>query len=133
MRNYELSVLFHPDLEMNPDPAFDKVRKAITQAGGKILNEENEGKKRLSYKIGDQAFALYYYADVSLPADAPEKINTALGLADEVIRSLLVRTDERKSKYAKLRTEAEAREGAHAPESEVDSEDTTKDNNEEDN
>lgn len=133
MRNYELSVLFHPDLEMNPDPAFEKVRKTIEQVGGKVLNEENEGKKRLAYKIGSQNFALYYYADVSLPSDAPEKINSTLGIADEVIRCLLVRTDERKAKYAEKRAEAEAREAARTPEESEDSEETKDTNEEEDN
>ena len=26
MKEYELSVLFHPDLEMNLDPALDKIK-----------------------------------------------------------------------------------------------------------
>ena len=29
MKEYELSILFHPDLEMNLDPALDKVKKLI--------------------------------------------------------------------------------------------------------
>ena len=128
MKEYELSVLFHPDLEMNPDPALDKVRKTISQAGGKIINEENEGKKRLSYKIGDHAFALYYYADVSLPSDAPSKINSALGIADEVIRCLLVRTDARKAKFAKRRTEAEAHDISRAEVTAAASSDDTQNN-----
>ena len=43
MKEYELTVLFHPDLEMNIDPALDKVKKIITSNGGKIISEENEG------------------------------------------------------------------------------------------
>lgn len=109
MKDYELTVLVHPDLEMNPDPALDKVRKAITNAGGKITKEEDEGKKRLSYKIGNQDFALYYYFDVALPSDAPSKISSNLNIADEVLRHLLVRVDERKAKLAAKRAEAEAK------------------------
>ena len=109
MKDYELTVLVHPDLEMNPDPALDKVRKAITSAGGKITKEEDEGKKRLSYKIGNQDFALYYYFDVALPSDAPSKISSNLNIADEVLRHLLVRVDERKAKLAAKRAEAEAK------------------------
>lgn len=100
MKDYELTVLAHPDLEMNPDPALDKVRKTIEQFGGKIIKEENEGKKRLAYKIGKQDFALYYYFDVSLPSDAPSKISSTLNITDEVLRHLLVRVDERKVKLA---------------------------------
>lgn len=100
MKDYELSILFHPDLEMNLDPALDKIKSLIEANKGTIVKEEAEGKKRLSYKIKGQDYAVYYYYDLQLPAEAPQKINTALGIADEVLRSLLVRTDERKAKYA---------------------------------
>ena len=98
MKEYELSVLFHPDLEMNLDPALDKVKKIIEQAGGKITKEENDGKKRLAYSISGQDFAVYYYMVLSLPADAPSKISSTLNITDEVLRYLLVRVDERKAK-----------------------------------
>lgn len=114
MKDYELTVLIHPDLEMNPDPALDKVRKTISSAGGKITKEEDDGKKRLSYKIGKQEFALYYYFDVSLPSDAPSKISSNLNITDEVLRHLLVRVDERKAKFAARRAEAEAKEAKQA-------------------
>ena len=65
MKDYELSVLFHPDLEMNLDPALDKVKKLIEQTGGKITKEENEGKKRLAYSLKGQDYAIYYYFNVS--------------------------------------------------------------------
>ena len=54
MKEYELSILFHPDLEMNLDPALDKVKKTITTLGGDITKEESDGKKRLAYKISGQ-------------------------------------------------------------------------------
>ena len=98
MKDYELSVLFHPDLEMNLDPALDKVKKIIETAGGKIDKEENEGKKRLAYPINGQDFAIYYYFNVALPAEAPAKISSVLNITDEVLRYLLVRVDERKAK-----------------------------------
>ena len=110
MKDYELTVLVHPDLEMNPDPALDKVKKTIAQAGGTITKEENDGKKRLAYKIGKQEFSLYYYFDVSLPSDAPNKISSSLNITDEILRHLLVRVDERKAKLAAKRAEAEAKE-----------------------
>ena len=100
MKDYELSILFHPDLEMNLDPALDKVKSLIEANTGVIIKEEAEGKKRLSYKINGQDYAVYYYYDLQLPPEAPQKLNTALGIADEVLRSLLVRTDARKAKYA---------------------------------
>ena len=51
MKEYDFCVLFHPDLEMNIDPALNKVKKIIESNDGKILKEESEGKKRLAYII----------------------------------------------------------------------------------
>ena len=44
MREYELTVLIHPDLEMNLEPATDKIKALIEGNGGKITKEANEGK-----------------------------------------------------------------------------------------
>ena len=69
MKPYELTVLVHPD-----------------------------GKKRMAYAIKGQEHALYYFFEVELPVSAPAKINSALGISDEVMRMLLVKVDERKVK-----------------------------------
>lgn len=98
MRNYELTVLFHPDLEMNLDPALDKVKKLIELSGGKITKEENDGKKRMAYSIAAQDFAVYYYFELELPTNALSKISSVLNITDEVLRYLLVTVDERKLK-----------------------------------
>jgi len=109
MKAYELSILFHPDLEMNLDPAIDKVKKLIENAGGKVAKEENDGKKRLAYSINGQDFAVYYYMDLELPADAPAKLSATLNIADEVLRYLLVKTDERRAKIAAEKEEKAAK------------------------
>ena len=96
MKEYELSVLYHPDLEMNIDPALAKVKKVVESAGGTIDSVEDDGKKRLAYDIKGQTFAIYYYYIVSLPPEAPAKISSVLNITDEVLRYLLVRKDERR-------------------------------------
>lgn len=105
MKDYELSILFHPDLEMNLDPALDKVHKLIEANGGNITHEEPEGKKRMAYSIKGQDFAVYYYIDVQLPPEAPDKINGVMNITDEILRALLVKVDPRKDKYAARRAE----------------------------
>lgn len=100
MRNYELTVLYHPDLEMNMEPATAKVKDIIEKNGGKIVKEEDDGKKRLAYSIKNQDFALYRFYEVELPVDAPAKIESILNITDEVLRHLLVTVDERKLKAA---------------------------------
>lgn len=95
MKEYELTVLIHPDLEAAIDAPLQKVRDIITSAGGEIVKEDNWGKKRLAYQIERQDFAMYVYMDVRLPADAPLKISNTLNITDEVLRYLLVTVDEK--------------------------------------
>ncbi|MDO5451468.1 MAG: 30S ribosomal protein S6 [Candidatus Saccharibacteria bacterium] len=106
MKNYELTIVFHPDLEMNLDPALEKVKKTLEANQAKIITEENDGKKRLTYPIGKQDFGIYYYMELELPAAAPAKISSTFNISDEILRYLLVRRDERKAKFAALREAA---------------------------
>lgn len=99
MRQYELTVLIHPDLEMNLEPATDKIKKLIESVNGTITKENNEGKKRLSYAVKKQEYAVYYYYELDLPdRDSAERIQKVLEITDEVLRYLLVTVDERKAK-----------------------------------
>ncbi len=93
MKEYELIVLIHPDLEADLDPALKKVRQLITDNDGEIVKEDNWGKKKLAYRINKEDFAIYVYFDLKLPATAPIKINNNLNIADEVLRYLLVKVD----------------------------------------
>ncbi len=95
MKDYELTVLIHPDLEADLEKPLAKVRDIITGAGGSVTREDNWGKKKLAYPIAREEFAVYVYMDVQLPADAPLKISNTLNITEEVIRYLLVKVDEK--------------------------------------
>ena len=95
MKDYELTVLIHPDLESDLEKALDKVRKLVTANGGEVVKEDNWGKKKLAYNIKGEAFAVYVAMDVKLPAAAPLKISNTLNITDEVLRYLLVKAEER--------------------------------------
>jgi small subunit ribosomal protein S6 len=110
VKEYELTVLIHPDLEMSLDVPLSKIRDIITGAGGKITKEDNWGKKKLAYQIEGQDFAIYALFNVELPADAPLKISNILNITDEAIRYLLVKKDEKLEKMKKLANEKKDQE-----------------------
>ena len=93
MKEYELTVLIHPDLEVDIEAPLAKLRKLIKSTGGDIISEDNWGKKKLAYRIKNEDFAVYVYFDLSLPADAPLKISNTLNITDEILRYLLVTAD----------------------------------------
>lgn len=93
MKEYELTVLIHPDLEADLETPLNKVRDIIKAAGGTIAREDNWGKKKLAYPITREEFAVYVYMDLELPAEAPLKISNTFNITDEVLRYLLVKAD----------------------------------------
>lgn len=109
MKEYELAVLIHPDLESDLDKALDKVRALITDNGGEIIKEDNWGKKKLAYQVKREDFAVYVYFEVNLPADAPLKISNILNITDEVLRYLLVKADEKLRQALAEQKEREAK------------------------
>jgi len=98
VKEYELTVLVHPDLEVDIETPLTKIRGIISSAGGSIVSEDNWGKKKLAYRIKKEDFAVYVYFDIKLPADAPLKISSIFNITDEILRYLLVTVDEKSRK-----------------------------------
>lgn len=119
MNEYELTVLIHPDLEANLDAALDKVRALIKDNGGEITKEDNWGKKKLAYTIRREDFAVYVYFEVKLPSNAPLKISNVLNITDEVLRYLLVKTDEKTRRALAEQKEREAKAATEAVDEEA--------------
>lgn len=90
---YELTVLLHPDLEIDLEKPLSKVEKIITDNGGKIANKDNWGKKKLAYAIKKQDFAVYVLFEVEVVPENANKIQSLLNITDEVIRYLMVEKD----------------------------------------
>lgn len=111
MREYELTVLLHPDLEADLETPLKKVRAIITDNGGKIVSEDNWGKKRLAYRIKKEDFAVYVYFELELPATVTAKISNIFNITDEVLRYLLVSVDPRaKALLAEEKAKSESKE-----------------------
>lgn len=125
-KEYEVAVLYHPDLEIDLDKPLKKVEKVLVDNGGNITNVDNWGKRKLAYPIKKQDHAVYVFYTVELPGESVSKIESTLNITDEVIRFLIVKPDPRiKEALAAREAEAEAA-GAEQDEAE-DKEDTTED------
>lgn len=90
---YEIAVLYHPDLEVDLSKAEEKVTKMVTNGGGKILSTDNWGKRKLAYTIAKHDYAVYVFYTVELPGSAVQKMEATLNITDEVIRYLISRPD----------------------------------------
>jgi small subunit ribosomal protein S6 len=93
MNQYEIAVLYHPDLEIDLEKAAAKVEKILTDNGGKVVNQDNWGKRKLAYPIKKNEHAVYVFYTVELPAENVRKVEGVLNITDEVIRFLITRPD----------------------------------------
>ena len=127
MNPYEVAVLYHPDLEIDLEKASTRVEKIFTDNGGKIVNTDNWGKRKLAYPIKKNEHALYVFYTVELPAANVQKVESTLNITDEVIRFLITRPDLKAIAKAEQAKAEKAKKAAERGESaEESSEDDTK-------
>jgi small subunit ribosomal protein S6 len=108
LNTYEVAVLYHPDLEIDLEKAESRVKKIITDNGGKITNTDNWGKRKLAYPINKQDFAVYVFYTVDMESEGVAKVEQTFNITDEIIRFLITRPDFK----AKAKAEALAAEKA---------------------
>ncbi|HTE57519.1 MAG TPA: 30S ribosomal protein S6 [Verrucomicrobiae bacterium] len=93
MAQYEIAVLYHPDLEVDLSKAEEKVNKIIADNGGKVTATDNWGKRKLAYAINKQEHAIYVFYTVEMPGEGVKKVESILNITDEVIRYLITKPD----------------------------------------
>lgn len=93
MNQYEIAVLYHPDLEIDLDKAEGKVTKIITDNGGVVASTDNWGKRKTSYPIKGHEHAVYAFYAVDMPGAGVAKVESTLNITDEVIRFLITKPD----------------------------------------
>lgn len=108
MNKYELTVLYHPDLEVDLEKGEQRVKKIIDDNKGKIVNTDNWGKKKLAYPINKLESAVYVFYTVEVDSTSMQKIESTLNITDEVVRYLIVKIDPKEqAKIAEAKAAAE--------------------------
>ncbi|WP_068398884.1 30S ribosomal protein S6 [Kribbia dieselivorans] len=94
MRQYELMVIFDPELDERSVPeTLDKFLTVITKDGGTIDNIDHWGRRRLSYEIKKKAEGTYAVATFTCEPATSKELDRQLGLNEQVLRTKLLRTN----------------------------------------
>ena len=123
MYQYEIAVLYHPDLEVDLSKAEERVKKIVTDNGGKVIKDDNWGKRKLAYPIKGNEHAIYVFYTVELPGETVRKVESTLNIAGEVIRFLITRPDLKAIAKAEAQKAEKAEQAAKRGEREDDSKD----------
>lgn len=132
MNQYEIAVLYHPDLEIDLGKGSSRVEKIIADNGGKIVNTDSWGKRKLAYPIKKNEHAVYVFYTVEMPSANVQKVESTLNITDEVIRFLITRPDLKAIAKAEAAKAEKAKRAAERGETaDDDSGESERDNDEE--
>lgn len=91
MREYEVAIIYHPDLEIDLEKAQAKITKIFTDLKGTVQKTDNWGKRKLAYPIDKQDSGIYVFYRVEMPGENVAKLDATLNITTEVIRHLVVK------------------------------------------
>jgi small subunit ribosomal protein S6 len=127
VNQYEIAILYDPDLEIDLDKATSRVEKIFTDNGGKVKNADNWGKRKLAYPIKKHETAVYVIYTVDVPGANVAKIESTLNITDEVIRFLITRPDLKAIAKAEAAKAEKAKKAAERGETSEDDEEEKED------
>lgn len=107
---YEMMVIIQPEVDERQVPAYlDKYLKVITDAEGTIENVDIWGKRKFAYEIQKKNEGIYAVVDFTATSEATQELDRQLGLADDVMRTKILRAEEAIAMVASEAKRAEAK------------------------
>ena len=98
MKNYELMVIFKPNLDAEEvDKAIEKLESTINEFGGSVVSTEKSGRKKLAYDIQNFRDGFFSTLVLALPADKVAEFKRQLRLTDSILRTMFVETKAKAS------------------------------------
>jgi small subunit ribosomal protein S6 len=87
MRNYEVVLIIHPDLDENAlKSLLDRVQGWITDSGGTIDKMDMWGKRRMAYYIRKQREGQYVYLETQFAPTFSAELDRNLRFLEPVMR-----------------------------------------------
>ena len=91
---YETMYILRPDIaEDKVTSHIDKYNKLLEESGGKILDSQMRGKRRLAYQIAKHREGIYVQLSHQGDGQHIFKIEKAMRLSEDVIRYLTVKQE----------------------------------------
>jgi small subunit ribosomal protein S6 len=115
---YEIAMLYHPDLEIDLEKATSKIEKILADNKATITKTDNWGKRKLAYPIAKQDFAVYVFYTIEMPGENVRKVEQTFNITDEVIRFLITKPDLKAIAKAETMKAEKAKKAAERGDSE---------------
>lgn len=113
-QHYELLYVIPGSVTDEDVPATKtKITDLVKTAGATLTQEQDLGRKKLAYRIGQHYQGVYQYAEFDADAAVMQNINNLMQLSQEVLRFLITQRDSEPAEIiaerAKLRESIQAK------------------------
>jgi small subunit ribosomal protein S6 len=119
MRVYEELFILKPDtVEEEVDGFVEQIQHVITNGKGTVDKTDKWGVRKLAYRVQKYSEGLYVLIQFSSTPDLVKEVERRMRVADQVIKFITVRIDEKQKKIEKrkkARDKRAARRPAPAP------------------
>ncbi|WP_028928662.1 30S ribosomal protein S6 [Pseudonocardia asaccharolytica] len=97
MRHYEFMVILDPSLdERTVTPSLETFLNVVRSDGGSVEKVEVWGKRRLAYEIAKHSEGIYAVLEITAEPATVAELDRQLGLNESVLRTKVLRRDQRK-------------------------------------
>lgn len=97
---YEMTFIVVPNIsEAEYKKVAGKFESMVTESGGKIINTEHWGQKKLAYPIRRNTSGYYCYVEFSSTGDLISKLEREFGYDEKILRYLTVKLDRHALEY----------------------------------
>lgn len=91
MRYYETTYILSPDISAEEKQAIQNKLKDVIQRHGRLVKEEDWGRRRLAYPIEHKDYGNYIYLVYEAQESTVHKLEHEMNLLPEILRYLSVR------------------------------------------
>ena len=96
MRHYEVMIILDPSQdERTVAPSLDKFLEIVRKDNGTVENVDVWGKRRLAYPIDKKEEGVYTVVTLDCASETVQELDRRLNLNDSVIRTKVLRTDNK--------------------------------------
>ncbi len=103
MTNKKYETIFIVDASQGEEQIAALVEKfkSLISGAGEIESVDEWGKRRLAYPINDLTEGYYVLVNFSCPPEFPKELQRVFNITDGILRSIVIRKDEKENKLEK--------------------------------
>ncbi len=106
MNKFEAVLILSPEISTSVlDGEIKKFKELITNASGKIINDEDWGLRELSYNINKFKKAFYNFFQLEINGDEINQFKNELNQNDKILRYLFIKVKDHQELPTKLANE----------------------------